>query len=175
MMDETTPAPAPTSPVEDVFPFPQDVVEKWIAIPGDQRVIGPLTKDDLDHLLFSTSRIASSVAALHRGLVAYSHGRVEEANAALAEAANSNIEGETHMRKLFFAIMQSIVTKVPDAPEASEDAPEASEHASEVAEGASEAAEHISEAAEGASETAEDALETSEAAPEASEDDLRGE
>jgi hypothetical protein len=115
MIDETKPEPPPIPAADDVFMFPRDVVEKWIAIPGNQPLLGPLTKDDLDHLLFSTSRIASAVEALHLALVAYSQGNIEEANAALGEAASSNIEGENHMRKLFFAIMRGIVTQAPEA------------------------------------------------------------
>jgi hypothetical protein len=115
MIDKTKPEPAPIPAADDVFMFPRDVVEKWIAIPGNQPLLGPLTKDDLDHLLFSTSRIASAVEALHLALVAYSQGNIDEANAALGEAASSNMEGENHMRKLFFAIMRGIVTQAPEA------------------------------------------------------------
>jgi hypothetical protein len=86
----------------------QDVLRRWVELPDDEPlVIGPLTRADIDHLLFSTARIAASIRALQDAVVELSHSRIDSANAAMTIAINANIEGETHMRKLFFSLMKS--------------------------------------------------------------------
>lgn len=97
------------------FLFPTETLAKWIAIPENEPlVIGPLTRSDLDHLLFSTSRISQAIFSVQQAIVHLSHHRIDEADTALRNAANANIEGETHMRKLFFAIMESIIKGRPN-------------------------------------------------------------
>ncbi len=108
--DEQKPGAQPLTITAEGFLFPDDVLQQWVSIPPDEPlVIGLLTKMDLDHLLFSTARISAAINSLQRAVIDLSNNRVEEANTAMVAAANANIEGETHMRKLFFGIMKSVL------------------------------------------------------------------
>jgi hypothetical protein len=116
MVDETPPEPPQKTVAPQLqltaqgFEFPQDVLEKWVAIPENEPLfIGPLTRGELDNLLFSTGRITQAIAAFQRAFILYTNGDLAGANAAMIEAGNANIEGETYNRRLFFAIMQSVL------------------------------------------------------------------
>jgi hypothetical protein len=74
MSDEARPPAAPATPQEVVireanFPeghnFPDEILSQWISIPYDEPVvIGPLTRQVLDNLLFSTTDTSAAIASL---------------------------------------------------------------------------------------------------------------
>lgn len=53
--------------------------------------------------------MAAAIASVQKAFIAYSNGDVNVANSHMVDAGNANIEGETHMRKLFYAIMVSVI------------------------------------------------------------------
>jgi hypothetical protein len=116
MAEETPPVP-PNEPgpqqlklTAQGFQFPLDVLQRWVDLPPDEPlVLGPLTKNDLDHLLFSTAKISAAITALQQAFIRYSNGDISGADAFMLDAGNATIEGETHMRMLFFAVMQSVI------------------------------------------------------------------
>lgn len=90
--------------------FPDEVLRAWVTIPSDEPVfIGPLTRGDLDHFLFAFSDVTTAIAELRQGLIEYSSGHLEVANAHLQNAINRNIDAETKNRLLFEAIMKSVI------------------------------------------------------------------
>ena len=92
------------------YNFPEDLLSAWIAIPPDEPVlIGPLTRGDLDNLLFSISDIVRAVAYLREGLIAFSQGNNEVADNCLQSASNMLTDGETRNRFLFKSIMESVL------------------------------------------------------------------
>jgi hypothetical protein len=119
MSDEEKPADQenPSSEIkihEKVFPeghnFSEDILKEWVSIPPEEPIlIGPLTRAAIDNLLFSTSDISSSIAALRAALLAYTNGDVSSANKYLTSSMNHLVDGETRNRLLFDAIMRSVI------------------------------------------------------------------
>lgn len=118
MSEEEPPGPleAPPKPkfLEGKYPegrtFPAKLLDAWVSIPENEPLqIGPLTRDDIDHLLFSTSNIAQAIGELREGMIAASHGLTENASIHLANTLTCLIDGETHTRLLFEAIVKSII------------------------------------------------------------------
>jgi hypothetical protein len=61
--------PRPIEPAKfpEGYTFPEDLLKDWIAIPADEPlIIGPLTKNDLDNLLFSTGDIVRAIGNLQQ-------------------------------------------------------------------------------------------------------------
>jgi hypothetical protein len=116
MTDETGKKPElrpPTYP--DGYLFPDELITRWIEMPQDQPlVIGPLTKTDLDHLLFSTSDMARAVAELREAIVTLHNGQPDSADIHLRNSFAAATDAETRSRLLFKAIIESIL-KVGDA------------------------------------------------------------
>jgi hypothetical protein len=115
MSEEEKPAVAPVEPLIPVrYPegihFSEDLLKEWVSIPGDQPIfIGPLTRDDLDHFLFSTAVMAQAMAHMRTALIHYSNGRTEAANNSLQNVLNASIDAEAHNRLLFKAIVESVL------------------------------------------------------------------
>lgn len=110
MSEEEKPQPDRSQITAEGFLFPEDILQQWVALPADEPlIVGPLTKADLDHLLFSTAKTTAAINALQQSIIDASNGRFDEAQFAMIAASNASIEGETHMRKLFFAVMKSVI------------------------------------------------------------------
>lgn len=91
-------------------PFPDEILQKWLAIsPQARLIIGPLTRNDIDHLLFSFSDLTRGIADLQMALIHYSHGRRTEAETLLQNSWNAITDAETRNRRLFHAIMAAVV------------------------------------------------------------------
>jgi hypothetical protein len=100
--------------VPSVYPngyrFSEELLAKWVAIPNDALLtIGPLTRADIDQLLFSTADIARAIADLRNAVLLLSHGNFEGANVSLQNSQNATIDGETRKRLFFKAIIESIL------------------------------------------------------------------
>jgi len=115
-MSEEQPPAGPTVPPIDPakFPegynFPEDLLKDWISIPpNDPLIIGPLTKNDLDNLLFSTGDVVRAIGYLRGALIFYSVGNTEAANNLLQSALNAATDGETRNRLLFKSIIESVL------------------------------------------------------------------
>jgi hypothetical protein len=115
MSDDKSEGSPPLPPIEPAeFPeghlFPNEILEQWVKIPATEPLmIGPLTRGDIDHLLFSFKNVTMAISNLHQGLVEFSNGRIDQANAFLQNATNRTIDGSIHSRLLFEAIMKSII------------------------------------------------------------------
>lgn len=97
------------------FPIAEELVAKWVEIPDTEAVlIGPLSRKDLDQLLFAFRDLASGVAHLRDAVLLFSQGRVEEGNQMIANSTTAIIDGESRNRALFKAIIESVL-KVRDA------------------------------------------------------------
>lgn len=104
MADETTPT-LPTPP--DLFTIPSALIEQWGAIPSDNKLNFPLTRQDIDHLLLGLLRSLEAQGSLERVVIDWSNGRVEEANKTLGEFRRLNIDAQNNIRQLVAAIMAS--------------------------------------------------------------------
>jgi hypothetical protein len=106
------PAPPPVEPAKypEGYIFPEEMLKDWISIPPDDPlIIGPLTKKDLDNLLFSTGDIVRAIGYLRGALIFYSVGNTEAANNSLQSALNAATDGETRNRLLYKSIMESVL------------------------------------------------------------------
>ncbi|UZE51879.1 hypothetical protein ONR75_15710 [Rhodopseudomonas sp. P2A-2r] len=116
MEDEKPPVTIDREPLKfpDGYRFPEDSLRKWVDIPYDEElIIGPLSKSNLDQLLFSTTDMARSIMALRGALVLFSNGNLEQANICLDNCQNAVTDAETRNRILYGAIMESAL-KVRD-------------------------------------------------------------
>jgi hypothetical protein len=90
--------------------FPEALIKEWVSIPSDEPVvIGALTRSDLDNFLFGFSDLAGAVAELRQGLIEFSNGRLQHADAHLQNAMNRNIDAESKHRMMFESIMKSVL------------------------------------------------------------------
>jgi len=112
MGDEEKPAVVPVEPAKfpEGYEFPRELLAEWVNIPGDEPLtIGPLTRADLDQLLFSTGDLVRGAALLRSALIQFSTGNLEGSMNALESATNALTDGETRNRLLFKAIMASVL------------------------------------------------------------------
>lgn len=113
MSEENPPlAPPPIDPAKfpDGYNFPEDLLKRWIEIPADEPlIVGPLTKSDLDNLLFSTGDLVRAIGYLRGALVFYSVGNLEAANNSLQSCLNAATDAETRNRLLYKSIMESVL------------------------------------------------------------------
>lgn len=114
-MSDDAPEVPPVPPViPAVYPqghiFPEALIKEWVSIPHNESVvIGPLTRSDLDNFLFGFSDLTGAVAELRQGLIEFSNGRLQHADAHLQNAMNRNIDAESKHRMMFESIMKSVL------------------------------------------------------------------
>jgi hypothetical protein len=97
MSDAEKPAVVPVQPAKfpEGYNFPEELLSEWVNIPTDEPLlIGPLTRADLDQLLFSTGDIVRGVALLRSALIQFSTGNIEGSTNALESASNALTDGE---------------------------------------------------------------------------------
>ncbi|MBN9601843.1 MAG: hypothetical protein J0G33_02820 [Afipia felis] len=117
--DKTEPTKPVVQPVPEKFPgghrFPEDLLSRWISIPGDAPLmIGPLTRNDLDNLLFSIGNIARGIGELQNALISLSRGNTAEAETFLSNSWGSINDGEARNRMFFEAIMRAAMPNPGD-------------------------------------------------------------
>jgi hypothetical protein len=103
MSDNQPPPNLPPPP--DYYQIPIQLLEQWMALPAGQRFRLLLTKQDLDHFVFAFFRLAEAQSKLESSLVAWSNGKLDEANAALAEFRRLNIESQNNFRQMLTGII----------------------------------------------------------------------
>lgn len=124
-MSEEPPAPFGPPPAADadenkpkvqpaMYPLgyyiPDELIESWVAIPETEPlVIGPLTRGDLDQLLFSTRDIAKAIGHLRDAVILLSRGKVDDADVMIKNSTNLAIDGEARNRELFKSIISSVL------------------------------------------------------------------
>lgn len=123
MSDETpksdtsaAPSATPTAPppLPELFSFPVQLLEQWIALPDSTRLTGALTKQDVDCLLFGLLRGGEALSALEQTLVHWSNGEIDAANLRVSEARRLNIESANYYRRFFTGLMVATLRENPD-------------------------------------------------------------
>jgi hypothetical protein len=89
------------------------LIERWLKIPGAERVSLDLTRQDIDHLVLGLLRISEAQSKIEAVLVEWSNGRIDQANAALHEFRRLNIESQNNIRQLVTALMASALRGPP--------------------------------------------------------------
>jgi hypothetical protein len=106
-MSETPPQTPVLPPLPERVSFPVQLLEQWVTIPENERIEAPLTKQDIDNLLFGLLRGTESLTSLEQTLVHWSNGNLDTANKSLSETRRLNIESQNHFRKFFTGLMIS--------------------------------------------------------------------
>ena len=108
MDDENKPAVSPTHPLfqdpPELFQFPIQLLEQWVAIPASDRIAAPLTRQDIDHLIFGLLRSAEAQTKLENMVVAWSNNNTSTANQALLEFRRLNADSQNNFRQFFYRI-----------------------------------------------------------------------
>ncbi|MBB5047523.1 hypothetical protein HNR60_002280 [Rhodopseudomonas rhenobacensis] len=105
MLDDTHQP--PHVPAPELFTIPTALVEQWNEIPQTERVVIPLTRQDVDHLLLGLLRALESQSTLERVMIDWSNGRLDAANQSLAEFRRQNADAQNNIRQLAAALMAS--------------------------------------------------------------------
>jgi hypothetical protein len=99
------PQPSELPALPEPFQFNYQLLEQWLAIPAHETVQAPLTRQDIDHLIFALSRSAEAQSALEAVLTHWSNGRVQEANTKLLDFRRLNLEFLNNTRQFFSGLM----------------------------------------------------------------------
>jgi hypothetical protein len=105
MSDGPPKEPAALPPPPELYEFPVQLLEQWIAIPPHERIAATLTKQDIDNLLLGLAKQSDAIASLDQTMVQWSNGEIGQANAALADSRRFNIEGLSRIRRFFTGLM----------------------------------------------------------------------
>lgn len=79
--------------------IPQAVLDQWSAVLPTDRILAPMTRQDVDHLLLGLLRILESQTHLDRALTDWSNGRVDDANQAINACRRVNIDAQNSIRQ----------------------------------------------------------------------------
>lgn len=113
MSDASPPPPPPSAtPPPDIINFNQKLLEQWIALPPNRRIVAELTRQEIDFLLFGLLRTSEAITALQNALVQYSNGQTENANRELGESRRLVVDGQNNIRQFFTGIMLSTTKDV---------------------------------------------------------------
>jgi len=92
--------------------FPEDVLQKWVTLPADMPISVPLTRQDIDNLLFALLRNNDAHLAIDHAIVRWSNGEMDEANSSLVEFRKFTAQSQNHTRRFFAAIMAQATREV---------------------------------------------------------------
>ena len=108
-MAENQQPPANTPPpLPDPFVIPQQLLDKWLALPLGHYVEARLTRNDIDQLFFALTRSFQAQQILHECLIKLSNGDTPSANVDLDRARRLAVEGDNNARKFFAALVSSV-------------------------------------------------------------------
>lgn len=117
MTEDNTPRPEPiTLPLMPAaIEFNIQLLEQWVAIPQGHRIAAPLTRQDLDFLLFGLLRICEGQQAIDQVITLWSNGNAEEANKKLLEMRRLNTEAQNNIRQFFTGLIASALRERANA------------------------------------------------------------
>lgn len=109
MTDETNNSPQlGKHSIPVAFQIPAGLIESWTAIPERASLTINFTRQDIDNLFFAITSAAQATHMLQQTIIHHSHGRINEANEALAESQRKNIDGDNYVRMFISSIMASV-------------------------------------------------------------------
>ena len=122
MVDEPTELPsglgigAPSgAEILPVHMIPDDILQKWAAIPADQAITVNITKQDLDNLFVAISNAHLALDTTNRAFVQWSNRQVLEAQSGLEISRHGLVAGMNSLRHFFEAIISRAVGRPDDA------------------------------------------------------------
>lgn len=85
--------------------IPDEAVQKWVAIPTEQKVAVPLTRQDLDRFYFAFTQLNAASTMLANAMRQLSVGDTPGANAAFGKGLEFIRSSDGNFRKFFTSIM----------------------------------------------------------------------
>lgn len=93
---------------KDFHLFPEDMLSSWVDIPANEPLaMGPISRANLDQLLFSTQDMGRAIHALRAAIVFASRGDTGQAETCLQNCENATNDAITRNRLLYEAIIKS--------------------------------------------------------------------
>lgn len=92
-------------PLPEVWPFPSELLDRWVALPEDAPLGFTVTRRMLDNLFFAIANLQLAQADFDVALVAYSNGDLDTANSRLIEGRQRNIYATNHSRQMLAGFM----------------------------------------------------------------------
>lgn len=93
--------------------IPDELLQRWIALPSDQTITVNITKQDLDNLFFSISNAHMSLDATNRSFVQWSNRQVIEAQTGLEVSRQGVVAGLSSLRYFF----EAVISRALERPE----------------------------------------------------------
>lgn len=94
-------------PLPDAISIPSSLVERWVEIPGNQRVGTALTKQDWDNLFFALDHTIFATSDVQQALIAYSNNDIEKADSLVWDASRRSVEAQNRMRQFMTGLIAS--------------------------------------------------------------------
>ena len=122
-MTDTTPPPpneqstgSPAAPeILAIHMIPEDVLQRWSALPSGQLITVQITKQDLDNLFFSISNVHMSLDSTNRAFVSWSNKQMIEAQTGLENSRRGLVAGLNSLRFFFEAVISRVVGQSTNA------------------------------------------------------------